>query len=704
MPFTLNGFWQYVTGSGDAARFPHSTSAGRSIGANQPQQLARQQTLQPYAIPDRSARPQQHQMEPPPMNPTSSSNRGNPIHQMNTSDVGRVGQFALGHIININGGVGGPGGPGGHNGGNGGDGGGPYVEISSAGYFSNISGGVGGTGGSGHIGRRGDEGEGPHVDTVGGNMTQLSLISYGESGIDRLSHSVVMEALHDSVERFPEPACHPGTRTVILEELKSWSLNTSLKSTILWLHGCAGMGKSAIAQMFSGDCQAQGHLGGSFFFRRGHPKRGTWHGLFTTLAYQLAMSVPELLLPVQQAMDADKLVVGRAMPVQFRKLFLEPLKNMPGLQFVPVIVLDGLDECTDHKVQQQILCLFIEAIRDHHLPIRLLIVSRPEPHLREILEREETSVICHHYPLSVNNSARQDIRIYFRDEFFRIYTEYMARGNNLGPMWPLPETVEHLVNKSSGIFIYATTVIRFIADEYSHPADRLTCVLSLDPRSTAPLDDLYTEILSVVPHGPQQLRILHAIWQGTKDYHLRMDPEQMDSLLDLRPGTSRLALRGLHSLFHVPPICTRFGAQDYVRPLHASLGDYLEDSRRSGKWCVSTLWLASDYLHCVIRLLSSPQVTLWTIWFHWDLIRGLPQLLSRLAPTDTLVTLMRNTQFQDSLFLNVYIERSWPKRFRIPIGSDPTVGRSRLDFKPQRISAPNYQSHPAQLQVRCNLL
>ncbi|KAJ7473223.1 hypothetical protein FB451DRAFT_1133768 [Mycena latifolia] len=456
-----------------------------------------------------------------------------------------------------------------------------------------------------------------NVNNVGGNMTQLNVTSYGESGMDRLSHSVVMEALHDSGERFPEPACHPGTRTAILEELKSWSIDTNPQSAILWLHGCAGMGKSAIVQMFAGDCQAQGRLGASFFFRRGHPKRGTWHGVFTTLAYQLAMSTPELLLRVQQVMDTDKLVVGRAMAVQFHRLFVEVFRNTPDLQFMPVIVIDGLDECADHKVQQQILHLFTDAIRDHHLPIRLLIASRAEPHIREILERDETSAICRHYMLSVNNSAHQDIRIYFRDKFFRIYSEYMARGINLGPGWPASEAIEGLVNKSSGVFIYATTVIRFIDDEYSHPDDRLVSVLSLDPCSTAPLNDLYTEILSVVPHDLPQLRILHALWQGTIDDNLTMDPEQMDSLLVLRPGTSRLALRGLHSLFHVPPICGRFKYDGEVHALHASLSDYLADSRRSGKWCVSTPWLASDYLHCVIRLLSSPRVTLQTREFHW---------------------------------------------------------------------------------------
>ncbi|KAJ7450147.1 hypothetical protein FB451DRAFT_1286239 [Mycena latifolia] len=327
---------------------------------------------------------------------------------------------------------------------------------------------------------------------------------------------------------------------------------------------------------------------------------------------------------------------------------------------MPVIILDGLDECADHKVQQQILHLFIDGIRDHHLPIRLLIASRPEPHIREILKTKEPSMICRHLFLSADDSAHQDIRIYFRDEFCRIYNTDRNRGINLGPSWPTPEEIKCLVKKSSGIFIYATTVIRFIDDEYSHPADRIASVLSLDPQSTAPLDDLYTEILSAVPHGPQQLRILHAIWQGTKDDNLRMDPEEMDSLLVLRLGMSRLTLRGLHSLFDIPPIRARFDKPDYVCPLHASLGDYLEDSRRSGKWCVSTPWLASDYVHCMIRLLSSPPVTLRTRGFHRCLVVGLPTLLSDIAPTDTLVTLMCNNQFQDSISL-WNVNGSWPK-------------------------------------------
>ncbi|KAJ7704281.1 hypothetical protein B0H14DRAFT_2548121 [Mycena olivaceomarginata] len=439
-------------------------------------------------------------------------------------------------------------------------------------------------------------------------MTQLSVTSYGESGIDLLYRHVAMEALHDSGEHFPEPACHPGTRTATMEELHLWSTDTSIESTILWLHGCAGAGKSAIAQMFAKSLQTEGRLGASFFFQRGHSKRGTWHSLIPTIAYQLATSVTELLLPIQQAVEGDKLIVGRALAISFQELLVEPLKKLSDLQRTPVIVLDGLDECADHKIQQQILRLFIGAIRHHNLHLRLLIVSRPEPHLREVLETEETFAICRHFALSADESAYHDIRTYFHVEFSRIRCEFIARGISLEPEWPSPNTVDQLVRTSSATFIYATTVIHFIDDEYHHPADRLDSVLKLDPRSTAPLDDLYTQILSFVPQEQEglQLRILHTICIGKGENigRIHVDPEEIDILLNLRTGTCRLILRCLHSLFKVPPIRTRFTSHNpfmaSIEFLHASFGDYLSDTRRSRRWCILLLCLDEE---CIYRLL-----------------------------------------------------------------------------------------------------
>ncbi|KAJ6529853.1 hypothetical protein B0H19DRAFT_530292 [Mycena capillaripes] len=443
-------------------------------------------------------------------------------------------------------------------------------------------------------------------NSIGGNMTQFNVTSHGESGIAMLLRHVVPEALHDSGERFPEPACHPGTRTAVLEQLRSWCMEPRPQRPILWLHGAAGAGKSAIAQMFAGNCHTMGRLGASFFFKRGHPKRGTWNGLVTTIAYQLSMAIPALLFPLQQAVDLDPLLLGRAMPLQFERLFVQLFTNPAARQFTPVIIVDGLDECADHSVQQQILRLFIGAILEHSLPIRLLICSRPEPHLREIIETAETSTIFHQRALSADPAAFDDIRRFLRNQFTRIGADYRVRGIDLGVRWPGPDTLEHLVAKSSGIFIYAATVIRFIDDEYFHPQDRLELVLRLDPQSTAPLDDLYSEIISVVPYEPRTIRILHAVWRSTARGP-QLDPEEIDILVGCRTGTSRLILRGLHSLVKVPPFGDRVrGRQTYLAALHASLLDYLCDPRRSRRWCISTPGLDADYLESMNRLLWSP--------------------------------------------------------------------------------------------------
>ncbi|KAJ6602012.1 hypothetical protein DFH09DRAFT_875746, partial [Mycena vulgaris] len=140
--------------------------------------------------------------------------------------------------------------------------------------------------------------------------------------------------------------------------------------------------------------------------------------------------------------------------------------NVSSRGFLPVIVVDGLDECDDHRTQQQILSLFINAIRAKQLPIRLLICSRPESHLREQINMEQASAICSSLVLSADCLAYEDIRTFLQDKFSTIHSEYQSRGVHLGDPWPSPGALEHLVQKSSGIFIYATTVIRFIRDEY----------------------------------------------------------------------------------------------------------------------------------------------------------------------------------------------------------------------------------------------
>ncbi|KAE9391302.1 hypothetical protein BT96DRAFT_1061109 [Gymnopus androsaceus JB14] len=98
----------------------------------------------------------------------------------------------------------------------------------------------------------------------GGTFVSHSIQCQGEKSV------VALEALHDSVESFPQPRFHPETREKMLKDLQEWTLGTDPTSdNILWLYGPAGAGKSAIMQTLSCQLQDAGRLGGCFFSNEG---------------------------------------------------------------------------------------------------------------------------------------------------------------------------------------------------------------------------------------------------------------------------------------------------------------------------------------------------------------------------------------------------------------------------------------------------
>ncbi|KAJ7613369.1 hypothetical protein FB45DRAFT_802741, partial [Roridomyces roridus] len=330
----------------------------------------------------------------------------------------------------------------------------------------------------------------------------------GESGLDILLRAVSLDAMHNSAERPADPSCHPGTRSAILEELDKSSFEQPSDSLILWLHGCAGIGKSAIAQQFAASCHERGQLGGSFFFKRGSASRGTWRNLLPTLAYQLTVAFPTLGPRMQLTVETDKLVLGKAMHHQLEKLLVQPFRRPSQLAFRPILVIDGLDECEDRGAQTTLIRALVDILRSGDAPVHILICSRSEPHLRELFEAPENSDVCRGLEIRADHAALADIRRYLAEGFSRVQKIHTARGMLLDDGWPGENTIEHLVKKSSGTFIYVSTILRYVDDEYSHPADRLDAVLSLDPISLTPLDDLYTQILSSIPNKSTLLRVL----------------------------------------------------------------------------------------------------------------------------------------------------------------------------------------------------
>ncbi|KDR78765.1 hypothetical protein GALMADRAFT_244314 [Galerina marginata CBS 339.88] len=223
---------------------------------------------------------------------------------------------------------------------------------------------------------------------TGGTFTQHNYQVQGaKNGFDRLQEVVAPGAFHDSGERSNPPQHRTENTLAVKKTIMDWVLGQDSKTQhafILWLHGAMGTGKSVMAQEVAEHTDAQGLLIASFFFSRSDPNRNHGRSLFPTIAYQLALAIPQIREKIATIIENDPLILTRSFSTQFQSLIAAPLQDFVrsddsvGTDFRRLIVIDGLDECLDHKTQCTILDIILNGVQQHRLPVIFLITSRPE--------------------------------------------------------------------------------------------------------------------------------------------------------------------------------------------------------------------------------------------------------------------------------------------------------------------------------------
>jgi hypothetical protein len=343
-------------------------------------------------------------------------------------------------------------------------------------------------------------------------------------------------------------------------------------------------------QTLARQLQDAGSLGGSFFFKRGHVTRGNGRSLFSTIAYQLALNVEWLRTPISQAVEQNPSILARSIRTQMQKLISEPSSALKPRGPV-LILIDGLDECEGHDFQRAILRVIAS---NHTFPLRFIVASRLEPHIREVFD---SSSFGHYQPFDVEQSF-DDVRKYLRDEFARIHRKHDTMRKVPRP-WPSDNVLEKLVEKSSGHFIYASTIIKFIDDKNYRPTERLAVVQDANsPESKSAfdtLDRLYITILRSSPRQAPLIPILCAV------IHFELAAGDIDRLFGRTDGETRLILRGLHSVLIVPR-----DDEDAISSHHASFVDFLKHPDRSGNFCVGTLNHQISLARSVLRFCAGP--------------------------------------------------------------------------------------------------
>jgi NACHT domain len=368
----------------------------------------------------------------------------------------------------------------------------------------------------------------------------------------------------------------------------------------LWLYGPAGAGKSAIEQTVAEMCYQTNYLAASFFFSRSVSDRNKKTFLITTIVDQLIVSIPEIREHVGNALYSNPSLLTRSLEAQMDALIVEPLEAAVsdcGVDFMntrpKMIVLDGLDECGDPESQRYILKVLMNSINKHSIPFSFILASRPEQHIREAFDAYLLSSLTTRLVLDDKYEPDVDIRIFLQSKFQDIKNRHPSRAH-LPSSWPSDEEVERLLQKSSGQFIYASTVIKFIDSHRHWPPDRLDIIFGVSPRGKttpfAEMDSLYSHILTSASDNIDRALENFAVLLFLHHRVLQITPRFIESFLSLREGEVFTLLSDLHSIMAVPSADKR---DVPLRFFHASFGDFLTDHSRSG----DTFFLDSGVCH-----------------------------------------------------------------------------------------------------------
>ena len=365
----------------------------------------------------------------------------------------------------------------------------------------------------------------------------------------------------------------------------------------------AGTGKSTISRTVAYNWAKQNQLGGSFFFCRGQADLSSAGKIFTTLAIQLANTIPALKPPVCKAIIDNPDIFQRSRSEQWKVLILQPLlqlgRESPPLHPI-ILVIDALDECEDEQDVRLVLRLFSQArdLNSQAVRMRILITSRPETPIRlgfknDIPVSDYQDFILHHIS---QPTIEHDITIFLRHELENIRRD--REGPGCTPhSWPGEAKIELLCKKACGLFLYASTACRFIGDRSWDPEENLSVVLQDDYVGQSPtgdLDDMYTKILmrSITPSSRDQQRQIAQFRQIVGSIVVLFDslpPVTLCQILGIREEVARLRLHSLHSVLDIPA-----DQEGLIRLVHPSFRDFLLNKDRCSDL---RFWIAQEAAH-----------------------------------------------------------------------------------------------------------
>ncbi|KAG8794901.1 hypothetical protein FRC12_020318 [Ceratobasidium sp. 428] len=411
----------------------------------------------------------------------------------------------------------------------------------------------------------------------------VAILSVWRTTNDTLTYTILSSlnpakmAIYDSnaSSQLGRRGCTQDTRQLVLRRLQDWASDPK-GARVYWMNGMAGTGKTTIAYSFCRILKASNQLAASFFCSRLLPECRDVTRITPTLASQLSRFCRPMTDILSRVLGSDPDTSIRGVMTQFEKLISEPMLQVkdrlpPGL---PIVVVDALDECSDHGDARLFLSALLRFAKD--IPIKFFVTCRPDSTaLTKLSDGGEIPYSLFHLHDIEESLVRADIETYLAEE--------------LKTMQATPTQIQALADRSGALFIFAATAVRYIGldkPSIDHQM-RLDILLgvSSNPSSKAyrPLDSLYTAIVSAAledddlePWDMENIKLLlHTVVCAR-------EPLSLEGLARLlRLATVKQAERAIDPLQSVLHMDERSGL---VSTLHASFPDYMLTVERSGRF------------------------------------------------------------------------------------------------------------------------
>ncbi|KDQ11747.1 hypothetical protein BOTBODRAFT_162584 [Botryobasidium botryosum FD-172 SS1] len=244
----------------------------------------------------------------------------------------------------------------------------------------------------------------------------------------------------------PERVCLSGTRTRLLDDIQRWAMDEASPSSLLWITGHPGAGKSSIASSIADELDAAGALGASFFCKRDDKDLHDPQRIIPTLVHQLTevhkaygKAVAEVL---RETPRSGSVINDR----DFENIVQRPLPNIQGPSHTSslVIIVDALDECDGEEDCLRLVSRLV-AMSKLVKWLKIIVTSRNLLYIRTRLDKDA--------PVRENRNLNDETPF---DDILRVIKHLLEGvGPDDDPTWPGDSTVRQLARRADGLFIWA---------------------------------------------------------------------------------------------------------------------------------------------------------------------------------------------------------------------------------------------------------